>query len=55
MFVFGAIAEWVIGDWPAPLRLAIVIATELTLMTYLAMPWLTKHLAHWIYPKTVRT
>lgn len=54
VLVFGAIAEWAIGAWPAPLRLAIVIAAELTLMTYLVMPWLTKHFARWIYPKAAQ-
>ncbi|MEP1126512.1 MAG: antibiotic biosynthesis monooxygenase [Ilumatobacter sp.] len=50
VLVFGALATAFIGDWPTPLRLAIVIAIEITLMTYVLLPWLTKRLATWIYP-----
>lgn len=55
VLVFGAIASALIGDWPQPLRLAAVIAVEITLMTYLLLPWLTRHLARWIYPTTRTT
>lgn len=57
VLVFGAVAGAVIPDWPGPLRLAAVIAVEITLMTYVLLPWLTRRLARWIYPKTsdVRT
>lgn len=41
------------GGWPTPLRLAIVIAVEITLMTYLILPRLTRRLARWIYPRSI--
>ena len=50
VLVFGAIAGAVLGDLAFPLRLAIVIAIEITLMTYVLLPWLTRRLARWIYP-----
>jgi antibiotic biosynthesis monooxygenase (ABM) superfamily enzyme len=53
VLVFGAVASTVIGDLPFPVRLAIVIAIEITLMTYLILPWITRRLATWIYPTTV--
>lgn len=52
VLAFGAVATAVIGDLPFPLRLAIVIAIEITLMTYVILPWLTRRLATWIYPTT---
>lgn len=50
VLVFGAAASAVIGGWPFPLRLALVIAVEITLMTYVLLPWLTRRLRTWIYP-----
>lgn len=40
---------------PSPVRLLVTIAIEVALMTWWLMPWLTRRLAHWIYParKTV--
>ena len=35
---------------PYPLRLLVTIAIEVVLMTWWLMPWLTRHLAFWIYP-----
>ena len=55
VLVFGAIASATIGALPPPLRLAIVIAIEITLMTYLILPWLTRKLANWIYPRSTST
>lgn len=50
VLIFGAVAAAVIPDWPFPLRLATVIAVEITLMTYVLLPFLTRRLATWIYP-----
>jgi len=36
---------------PFELRLGVTIAVEVTLMTYLVMPWVTRKLARWIYPR----
>jgi antibiotic biosynthesis monooxygenase (ABM) superfamily enzyme len=41
------------ADVPRPLRLALVIAIEIILMTYLILPWLIRRLAGWISPSTV--
>jgi antibiotic biosynthesis monooxygenase (ABM) superfamily enzyme len=49
--VIGTLAARLAGDVvPAPIRLLGVIAVEVTLMTYLIMPVLTRRLARWIYP-----
>jgi uncharacterized protein len=44
-----------IASWPLPLRLLLTVTLQVTLMTYLIMPRLTRALASWIYPsaKTV--
>jgi antibiotic biosynthesis monooxygenase (ABM) superfamily enzyme len=55
VLVLGRIATALIGAWPTPVRLAIVIAIEIALMTYLILPRLTRSLARWIYPRTVTT
>ena len=47
---FGAAAGALVGDWPTPLRLALVIAVEIVLMTYVLLPRITAALASWIYP-----
>jgi antibiotic biosynthesis monooxygenase (ABM) superfamily enzyme len=52
VLIFGTIAAATLGDIPPPIRLAIVIATEITLMTYVLLPYLTRRLARWIYPTT---
>ena len=52
VLVFGALATAIIGGLPFALRLALVIAVEITLMTYVILPWLTRRLARWIYPRT---
>lgn len=38
-------------DTPYPVRLLVTIALEVVLMTWWLMPWLTRHLAAWIYPQ----
>jgi uncharacterized protein len=38
-------------ELPFPVRLLITITLEVLLMTYWLMPWLTRRLAPWIYPK----
>ena len=52
VLLFGTIASATIGGLPFPLRLALVIAVEIVLMTYVILPWLTRRLARWIYPRT---
>ncbi len=53
VLIFGAIAGALIPSWPFPLRLAVVIAVEITLMTYVLLPFLTRRLARWIFPRDV--
>lgn len=36
---------------PYPLRLLVTIAIEVVLMTWWVMPWITRRLAPWIYPR----
>jgi antibiotic biosynthesis monooxygenase (ABM) superfamily enzyme len=36
---------------PYPVRLFVTIALEVVLMTWWVMPWITRRLAPWIYPK----
>jgi uncharacterized protein len=36
---------------PYPLRLLVTITLEVILMTWWVMPWITRHLAGWIYPR----
>ena len=50
VLVFGALATSLLGGVPFPLRLAIVIAVEIVLMTYVLLPRITAALAGWIYP-----
>ncbi len=55
VLIFGTLAAATIGGVPFPLRLALVIAVEITLMTYLILPWVTARLRRWIYPTTTTT
>lgn len=50
VLVLGSIAAALMDGWPVPLRLLVVIAVEITLMTYVLLPWLTRRLARWIFP-----
>jgi antibiotic biosynthesis monooxygenase (ABM) superfamily enzyme len=51
VLVIGTVATRLVGNAiPAPLRLLVVIAVEVQLMTYVIMPVLTRRLAGWIYP-----
>lgn len=36
---------------PYPLRLLVTISIEVVLMTWWVMPWITRRLARWIYPR----
>ena len=54
VLAFGAVAGALLGSWPMPLRLAVVIAVEIVLMTYVLLPWLTRRLARWIFPRVTR-
>ncbi len=41
-----------IGQWPLALRLLITVVLQVTLMTYVIMPRVTRLLARWIFPST---
>lgn len=55
VLVFGAVASATMAGVPFAVRLAVVIAVEITLMTYVILPRVTRLLAGWIYPSRVRT
>jgi antibiotic biosynthesis monooxygenase (ABM) superfamily enzyme len=46
----GALVNTVMGNLAYPLRLLVTIAIEVSLLTWVVMPWLTRTLARWIYP-----
>jgi uncharacterized protein len=50
----GSAVALLVGTLPMPARLLITITIEVFLMTYVIMPRLTKALARWIYPSTIR-
>lgn len=50
----GALAALVLSAVPGQLRLLLVIAVEVFLMTYVILPPLTRLLARWIYPRQAR-
>jgi antibiotic biosynthesis monooxygenase (ABM) superfamily enzyme len=52
VFSIGRGVAFVLSDVPIPARLLITITIEVFLMTYFLMPWLTRHLAQWIYPRS---
>lgn len=53
VLIIGTLAEAVIGGLPYPLRLAVVIAIEITIMSYFLLPWLTRRLAGWLFPSSM--
>lgn len=42
---------WLIGGWPIPLRALVVVGILVPVTTYIAMPWATRLLSGWLYPK----
>lgn len=51
----GKLVALVLADAPAQLRLLVTIAIEVTLMTYVLMPLITRRLARFIYPAGPRS
>lgn len=47
----GQVVTAVIGDAPTAVRLLVTIVVEVTLLTYVVMPRITRWLARWIYPR----
>ncbi len=47
----GQLVGWVLGDAPAQLRLLLTITIEVFLMVYVLMPWITRRLGRFIYPR----
>lgn len=54
VLAFGTVASAIAADVPSPIRLFVVIAVEIVLMTYVILPTITRRLARWIYPTTRR-
>jgi antibiotic biosynthesis monooxygenase (ABM) superfamily enzyme len=51
VLAFSGLATALVGDTvPPAARLFVVIAVEVTLLTYVIMPVLTRRLSRWIYP-----
>ncbi len=50
-----AISRAALDDLPDPARLATVLVAQVTLMTYVILPWLTRRLARWIFPTQTLT
>ena len=50
-----AISRATLEELPEPARLAAVLVTQITLMAYVILPWLTRRFARWIYPTDVLT
>ncbi len=48
----GTVVGWLVPGWPYPLRLMATIGIEVTLLTYVIMPPLTRAMAWWIYPRS---
>lgn len=39
-------------NWPRPLRLLLTVSVQVSLMTYIVMPWLTPRIARFVYPNS---
>lgn len=55
VLTIGAGVAATAGGLPPALRLLLTIAIEVSLLTWVVMPWLTRRLARWIYPKVRAT
>lgn len=51
VLTIGAVVSRVVGGWPYAARLLLTIGIEVCLLTWVLMPWLTRRLARWIYPR----
>ena len=40
-----------VADWPLVARVLLIVAIQVSLMTYIVMPWLTPRIARFIYPE----
>ena len=38
-------------SWPPPIKMLFIVGLQVGLMTYVIMPWLSRLLSRWIYPK----
>lgn len=51
-YPLSVLANWVAGhliaEWPLPLRVLAVVVVMTPLMTYLALPWVTKRMEWWL-------
>lgn len=52
VLVLNIVLAPLIGGWPLALRLLATVILQVTLMTYVIMPRLTRLLARWIFPTT---
>ena len=51
-YPLSVLANWVAGhlvaDWPLPLRVLAVVLVMTPVMTYFALPWVTKRMEWWL-------
>lgn len=52
-FPLSLLTNWglshLIGDWPLPLRVLTAVLLMTPVMTYLALPWITRRMAWWLH------
>ena len=51
-YPLSVLANWVAGhlvaDWPLPLRVLAIVLVMTPVMTYFALPWVTKRMEWWL-------
>ena len=57
-YPLSVLANWaaghVIADWALPLRVLAVVLVMTPVMTYLALPWITKKMEWWLHGRSWR-
>jgi antibiotic biosynthesis monooxygenase (ABM) superfamily enzyme len=48
--VLGPLARWALDGWPAPVIALVMVACQVSLMTYVVMPRVTRWLAPFLFP-----
>jgi antibiotic biosynthesis monooxygenase (ABM) superfamily enzyme len=48
----NTLSGWLVPDLFMPLRVLLTILVMTPVMTYVAMPWITRRMAWWLHPRT---